>query len=56
MRTTRAIVFISHVSIVVFLCSSVDGQYASQGKLGAAILGNYAAQDVCVSNFFLLKY
>ena len=25
---------------------SVNGQYAKQGKLGAAVLGNHAAKDV----------
>ena len=29
---------------------SVNGQYASQGKLGAAVLANHAANDVSLGN------
>ena len=33
-------------TLMYLACFSVDGQYASQGKLGSAILGTHAAQDV----------
>lgn len=35
-------------NVFCFFCS-VDSQYASQGKLGAAILGSAASQDVSIS-------
>ena len=31
---------------VLFIFISVNGQYASQGKLGAAVLANHVASDV----------
>ena len=33
-------------AVCIALYFSVNGQYASQGKLGAAVLANHAANDV----------
>ena len=32
---------------------SVNGQYASQGKLGAAVLANHSANDVSINIDFV---
>jgi hypothetical protein len=38
--------FIAFVDADSNLSPSVNGQYASQGKLGAAVLGNHAKKEV----------
>lgn len=49
-----------HVYMKMSLISfSVDNQYASQGKVGAAILVNHQGSDVCshrVETSFLLNF
>ena len=35
-------------------CSSVNGQYVNQGKLGAAVLANHNESEVCVLKIHLL--
>jgi len=36
---------------------SIDDKYASQGKLGAAIIGSHSAYDVCIHfKVFVIMY
>ena len=40
---------------VCIILYRVDSQYASQGKVGAAILVNHAAHEVCIYTLFLFS-